>query len=1078
MATDWTKYGTPVTNNAPTGSTDWSQYGTPVGAAPEVEQGFFGKLSSRYDALQDQTAARAQNAADRWMAGQQSFPSAALTIAGSGAMGALNPFMALLQPAFENMTPHPSAPANSLNPLDISTRLLKKIDFSDNKAFQRFAMSDAGENLGTNVEDINALVQFTPVGKGTGMISQTTRGAIDGFQAMTSATIPKLQQKVVDDLANTYREVAGTTVRSNRTLLRSEARGKDPAQFLAERNITPTIEDGKIHTFEQSKALRESADPLNDTLDRALVEIQPSLPLTSIDTLRAKALKGLDELQVTETVREALRREINQEWDLRKARYGERIDLRTVNQLKKTDWKATPFDSNKPYQRDINYINGRASKETIEEAVPLDVVDVRELNSHLGDIYDAAKFLDSLEAKAVKGGRLGKFFARTIGAVVGAQGGIAGSILGGLVGDRAAEILQQSTFGGPLKQLILRQIEKENPAVFKQVQEYLKRSGLERQMRPLLPAPKANQSTINQGRAIRQGAFSEGEYIGRDTVISSGGKSQNPAQSLRSSSLQPNQSLLETQSRLPDGTPANSQQLLQSRDPLNSNVPQNQPPSTAYGMLAGINPDEEGNVSFDPLSAALGFGALTAASKLKQSTRLTPKQIAALPELDREDFLAYLKPKLDKLPTPKPGQALIIRSGDGPWTDTDIPTALNRGVNRNTTVSLVDESRLFSTGNPAKDARGERLLDMQVVRQHSRDGQTINEYWRKVSSPGTPSSKQSKATNTSTSNALTGRGDVSVPKTDMSGGFTGDYLYHGTGEVNLDSIAKDGLKPSMRGTLSLSKDEGYSRSFAEGAKFPPQKGSGVMFRVKADFIKDKTVSSNKPRPASDDLNEILTKETIPPEHIEIFKDGEWQPLKPSPSIPKELEGLAAEARKYDTPEDFAANLLFHGTSETRASKILGGEGLVGSKGRVGTTKGGGIRYVSMTPDADAALSYASGRGEQAQIIAVPKPSRILDLGDIRVDGIKTSEGVEFRKKFGAQELYWGGKDVEAYLKSKNVDAIQFMAPDGHIEIRVFGDIKNPLKLPNELISTNPETGYWEINQKALTDFFKKVKGNK
>lgn len=893
MATDWTKYGTPVTNNAPTGSTDWSQYGTPVGAAPEVEQGFFGKLSSRYDALQDQTAARAQNAADRWMSGQQSFPSAALTIAGSGAMGALNPFMALLQPAIEKIPQRQQPPSMSFNPIDISMNLLNKIDFSDNKAFQRFAMSDAGENLGTNVEDINALVQFTPVGKGTGMISQTTRGAIDGFQAMTSATIPKLQQKVVDDLANTYREVAGTTVRSNRTLLRSEARGKDPAQFLAERNITPTIEDGKIHTFEQSKALRESADPLNDTLDRALVEIQPSLPLTSIDTLRAKALKGLDELQVTETVREALRREINQEWDLRKARYGERIDLRTVNQLKKTDWKATPFDSNKPYQRDINYINGRASKETIEEAVPLDVVDVRELNSHLGDIYDAAKFLDSLEAKAVKGGRLGKFFARTIGAVVGSQGGVAGSILGGLVGDRAAEILQQSTFGGPLKQLILRQIEKENPAVYKQVQDYLKRSGLERQMRPLLPAPNPNQSTINQGRAIRQGSFSEGEYVGRDTIISSR-MPQNPAQFGQSSLIQPNQSALGSQSKLLGDMPGSSSQKLRTGESLDATIPSNLRPSTkaeelnlqiqmyddllkdhpaktlidrlgpqiynkqideilatgltnrtrsgkidtlfdelgyadvqaaqksfddyrrfiakrtelekslrntdpnepasppedtsgslAFGAAAGVQPDEEGNVAFDPLSAALGFAGLSTVNMLTKRRAALQKvyseaanetktvrlqDIAITPELI-ETVKLVEKGELSKSKLP----ILLKKNIDGRWEVEDGKHRLvQKWLQGDTEFLYMSDEKLYR-----------KLAEQEAaILEEKQPRDTLGRFSYKKES-------------------------VLVPKTDMSGGFEGQTLYHAGSKIDEVNLRKSNFDK----TFYMTENADYAKSF-------------------------------------------------------------------------------------------------------------------------------------------------------------------------------------------------------------------------------------------------------------------------
>lgn len=78
--------------------------------------------------------------------------------------------------------------------------------------------------------------------------------------------------------------------------------------------------------------------------------------------------------------------------------------------------------------------------------------------------------------------------------------------------------------------------------------------------------------------------------------------------------------------------------------------------------------------------------------------------------LDQEDFTKKILPKLENLPIPKEGQTLIFRTGDGEWTDTDLKTALNRGVNETTQVKIVPTEDLKTTGNPAKDARGERLL--------------------------------------------------------------------------------------------------------------------------------------------------------------------------------------------------------------------------------------------------------------------------------------------------------------------------------------------------------------------------------
>lgn len=192
---------------------------------------------------------------------------------------------------------------------------------------------------------------------------------------------------------------------------------------------------------------------------------------------------------------------------------------------------------------------------------------------------------------------------------------------------------------------------------------------------------------------------------------------------------------------------------------------------------------------------------------------------------------------------------------------------------------------------------------------------------------------------------------------------------------------------------------------------------------------------------------------------------------------KEVAPLVEEARKFKTAEEFVDSILFHGTIESRAKDILGGQGLIASRGRVDYSKGRGIRYVSATPDADAALGFASGRGEQAVIVGIPKPKKILELGDIRVDGKLTKEGQDFVKKFGRQELDWGGKDVEKFLKENDYEAVQFLSSDGNVEVRIFGDVENPIELPKGFVKTTETTfmgkpsKQFSIDKSQLTDIF-------
>src|SRR5258708_6629868 len=81
--------------------------------------------------------------------------------------------------------------------------------------------------------------------------------------------------------------------------------------------------------------------------------------------------------------------------------------------------------------------------------------------SRISDHYDYAANLKKVDGSAVKGGRLGKYFARTIGAAAGSSGGIVGTVAGATAGDYIASIMQDSTIANPLKRQILNSVPKD-----------------------------------------------------------------------------------------------------------------------------------------------------------------------------------------------------------------------------------------------------------------------------------------------------------------------------------------------------------------------------------------------------------------------------------------------------------------------------------------------------------------------------------------------------------------------------------------------------------------------------------------
>lgn len=319
---------------------------------------------------------------------------------------------------------------------------------------------------------------------------KSTQEAVGGAVDTVRAT---LQKKYVNDIADTYREVAGGTKKASKTLSTSEARGKDPAQVLADRGIVPEIREGKMRTETAQAKINAEAQPLNEHLNLALDEVQPSIPKTKIADVRARALNQIDDLPgYTESAKATMKTQANKEFDLVQEKLGPEITLKQLNDVKKTNWLDTRFDSTNPYKGDASYQIGRAAKLTIEDSVPKDAFSVHDLNDYIGDLYDAKKFLGSLEGNAVKGGRLGRYFGRVVGATIGHSIPIpGGSIVGALGGDVVAEILQSTTFSNPMKAQILRDLQTKDPVAYQQALKFVKDANVIKESRLRLPAPRA-----------------------------------------------------------------------------------------------------------------------------------------------------------------------------------------------------------------------------------------------------------------------------------------------------------------------------------------------------------------------------------------------------------------------------------------------------------------------------------------------------------------------------------------------------------------------------------------------------------
>ncbi len=105
------------------------------------------------------------------------------------------------------------------------------------------------------------------------------------------------------------------------------------------------------------------------------------------------------------------------------------------------------------YTKPETKINAKMSADVyrtmIEENSSLPVKDI---NKELSSYYKIADYLEALNGKKVQGGKLGVYFAKTVGAIAGSHFGPLGSIIGAELAGKIKGSAMESTFGGLINQ--------------------------------------------------------------------------------------------------------------------------------------------------------------------------------------------------------------------------------------------------------------------------------------------------------------------------------------------------------------------------------------------------------------------------------------------------------------------------------------------------------------------------------------------------------------------------------------------------------------------------------------------------
>lgn len=284
-------------------------------------------------------------------------------------------------------------------------------------------------------------------------------------------------EKVIASLEKSYAEIP-----LPKNLLRSEAEtGKSFSQFMAEKPYIPIkTKNMKYDTYATAQTLRQEVGAEAKALSSLL---ENRIERVSLDTIRQNVKNNVSKTTMGQERVSALSY-VDNEFDLFVSQYkilDGTIDLTTANKIKQAMWDRSPFNPTASrmdrLSSDIDYKIGQAFKNNIEDAIP--DVDIKALNSQLGDYYNAIQTLEKLHGGAAPRGRIGIEFARLAGAGIGSQGGFVGSIVGYMAAGKVAQLLASPEITTAFKRYIAQELRTARPKIADEVASILKKQSEE-----------------------------------------------------------------------------------------------------------------------------------------------------------------------------------------------------------------------------------------------------------------------------------------------------------------------------------------------------------------------------------------------------------------------------------------------------------------------------------------------------------------------------------------------------------------------------------------------------------------------
>ena len=306
-------------------------------------------------------------------------------------------------------------------------------------------------------------------------------------EAIQSAKNIGSPEKFVERRTKAFSDLFDGTVTTKKLATKMRDKGTNVAEVLAANDkYIPDVQDGKIVADKALVNVQDDASALAKII-RGVIETDDRM--VNVQQLRDQALQEIRGLKLRGDEYNRVRANILRDFDFYAEQYANaagEVPLTLLDDIKKAKYENINW--NNPDLLTADRAVARAARRTIENNITS--APIRKLNAEVGKLYDAQEMLEKLQGRAIKGGRLGKYFARTFGIGIGGFQGPFGAIVGGVTGDILADAMQTSYFQNPILKRAVGEIIAERPEIFRQAEELLTNRAAERAARPLLPAPR------------------------------------------------------------------------------------------------------------------------------------------------------------------------------------------------------------------------------------------------------------------------------------------------------------------------------------------------------------------------------------------------------------------------------------------------------------------------------------------------------------------------------------------------------------------------------------------------------------